>query len=247
MIYNGFMAKSKHTPGSETRERILNEAVKLINKGGREALSTRSVAEAAEVQAPTLYRLFGDMRGLLDAVAEQGINSAFKKKKEFVPGANPVDDLRKLWEQHTYFGLNNPAVYSLIFGEPRPDHVSTAAEQAKSIMRDVISRIAKAGNLRVTEKRAAELVYAASSGAVLYLLNLPEDERDLSLAKDTCEAIIVAITTDNGKKVHKSPQSAAIALNASLNEMESLTAGEKLLLSELLEKIAVKRIKTGKQ
>jgi AcrR family transcriptional regulator len=234
------MKKTKNVAGSETRERILKAAVKLINEGGREALSTRSVAEAADVQAPTLYRLFGDMRGLLDAVAEQGINSAFKKKKEFVPGPNPVDDLRKLWEQHTNFGLENPAIYSLIFGEPRPDHISPAAEQAQTVMKDLIARIAKAGRLRVSEARAAELVYAASSGAVLYLLNLPEQERNLGLAKDMCEAVITAITTDSAPKAHKSVQTSAIALHASLSEVENLSAGEKLLLKELLGKIAGK-------
>ena len=234
------MKKTKNVAGSETRERILKEAVKLINEGGREALSTRSVAEAADVQAPTLYRLFGDMRGLLDAVAEQGINNAFKKKKEFIPGPNPIDDLRKLWEQHTNFGLSNPAVYSLIFGEPRPDHVSPAAEQAKTVMSELIGRIAKAGKLIVSEKRAAEMVYAASSGAVLYLLNLPEKERDINLAKDICEAIISSITNETGTKTFKTVSSSAIALNASLGEVETLTAGEKLLLKELLQKISSK-------
>lgn len=237
MNYNEFM-KSKNMPGNETRERILKEAIKLINEGGREALSTRSVAEAADVQAPTLYRLFGDMRGLLDAVAEQGINIAFKKKKEFTPGPNPVDDLRKLWDQHVRFGLDNPAVYSLIFGEPRPDHVSPAAEQAKSVLRELIARIAKAGRLRVSEKRASELVYAASSGAVLYLLNLPEDERDPSLADDMCEAVIAAVTTEASTKVYKNVKTSAIALNASLDDVESLSVGEKMLLKEVLERIS---------
>jgi AcrR family transcriptional regulator len=35
-------------------------------------VTTRSVALAAGVQPPTIYRLFGDKDGLLDAVAEHG-------------------------------------------------------------------------------------------------------------------------------------------------------------------------------
>ena len=36
--------------------------------GGRGAVTTRAVSAAARVQPPTIYRQFGDMRGLLDAV-----------------------------------------------------------------------------------------------------------------------------------------------------------------------------------
>ena len=42
----------------------------LLNDGGREAVSTRAVAAAAGVQPPTIYRQYGDMQGLLSAVAQ---------------------------------------------------------------------------------------------------------------------------------------------------------------------------------
>jgi AcrR family transcriptional regulator len=56
----------------EVRARILAAAAALIADGGRDALTTRAVSAAAGVQAPTIYRLFGDKSGLLDAVAELG-------------------------------------------------------------------------------------------------------------------------------------------------------------------------------
>ena len=59
-----------NAPG--TRERIVACAAELLTRGGREALTTRAVASAAEVQQPTIYRLFGDKEGLLEAVAEHG-------------------------------------------------------------------------------------------------------------------------------------------------------------------------------
>ena len=39
------------------RERILEAAHRLIATGGKEAATTRAVAAAASVQAPTIYRL----------------------------------------------------------------------------------------------------------------------------------------------------------------------------------------------
>src|SRR4051794_36006940 len=55
--------------GMNPRDRILQAAARLLAEGGREAVSTRAVSRAAGVQAPTIYRQFGDMQGLLDAVA----------------------------------------------------------------------------------------------------------------------------------------------------------------------------------
>ncbi len=45
------------------RDRILQAAARLLAEGGREAVSTRAVSSAAGVQAPTIYRQFGDMQG----------------------------------------------------------------------------------------------------------------------------------------------------------------------------------------
>ncbi len=53
----------------------------LLAKGGRDALTTRAVAEAARVQPPVLYRLFNDKAGLLNAVADYGFSVYMAKKR----------------------------------------------------------------------------------------------------------------------------------------------------------------------
>ena len=55
-----------------TRERILAAALDLLNTSGRDALTTRAVAEAAGVQPPVIYRHFRDKEGMLEALAEHG-------------------------------------------------------------------------------------------------------------------------------------------------------------------------------
>ena len=57
-----------HRP--ELRLQIIEAAARLLREGGALAVTTRGVADAASVQPPTIYRLFGDKDGLLDAVAE---------------------------------------------------------------------------------------------------------------------------------------------------------------------------------
>ncbi len=50
--------------------RILDAAVLLIEEDGVEAVTTRAIAEAAGVTAPSIYRFFADREQVLDALIE---------------------------------------------------------------------------------------------------------------------------------------------------------------------------------
>src|SRR6476620_4467363 len=103
-----------------TRERIVETAAELLAGGGREAVTTRAVAAAAGVQPPTIYRLFGDKVGLLDAVAEHGFQAYLRQKGERPAAGDPVEELRAGWDLHVGFGLANPGLYALMYGDPQP-------------------------------------------------------------------------------------------------------------------------------
>src|SRR5918997_5195209 len=98
-----------------TRDRIVRAAAELLDEAGREAVSTRAVANAAGVQAPTIYRQFGDMRGLLDAVAAHGFSEYLRGKRSREQAEDPVEDLRRGWDLPVEFGLANPALYKLMY------------------------------------------------------------------------------------------------------------------------------------
>lgn len=87
----------------------MRAAAEFLESGGRDALTTRAVAASAGVQAPAIYRLFGDKRGLIDAVAEHGYQ-AYLSTKRPTGGLDPVDGLRVGWDLHVEFGLANPAL-----------------------------------------------------------------------------------------------------------------------------------------
>ena len=114
MIDDGLAA----SPNS--RDRILQAAATLLDAGGRAALTTRAVSAAAGVQPPTIYRQFGDMQGLLEAVASDGFARYLRTKAARENTTDPVADLRAGWDAHIGFGLANPALYALMYGDPRP-------------------------------------------------------------------------------------------------------------------------------
>ena len=227
----------------DTRDRIVRAAAGLLAKGGREAVSTRAVASAAGVQAPTIYRQFGDMRGLLDEVASHGFSAYLREKTMRERAEDPVEDLRRGWDLHVGFGLANPAFYALMYGDPKPGTEPTAAKEAAEILRGLVRRVAEAGRLRVGVERAARMIHAASSGVVLSLIATEEEDRDPALSEATREAILAALTTDEpGKEATEADGrsravSRAVALKAVLPETSELTPGERALLTEWLDRI----------
>ncbi|MFG1709815.1 TetR/AcrR family transcriptional regulator [Nonomuraea sp. M3C6] len=222
--------------GRSPRERILAATAELLAEGGREAVSTRTVCAAARVQVPTIYRLFGDMRGLLDAVAAEGFTAYLNTKTGLEPTADPVEDLRAGWDLHVDFGLANPALY-LVMSEPRPGAAPQAAVDGAKFLAASIRRIAEAGRLRVSEERAANLVQAAGRGTTLTLIDMPGDRRDPELSVMAREAVITAITTDTPATASPGPVSAAVALRAVLPQTTALTDREQDLLQEWLDRI----------
>jgi AcrR family transcriptional regulator len=197
------------------------------------------VSAAAGVQAPTIYRIFGDKQGLLDAVAEHGFATYLTSKTSSPPSDDPVQDLRRGWDLHVGFGLAHPAFYTLIYGEPRPGLESPAAREAALVLAAQVRRIAEAGRLRVSEQRAAHLIHAAGSGTTFSLIAIPPDRRDMELSAIARESIIATVTTDSPPSEPTSTLiSTAVALRATLSEATALTPTERALLSDWLDRIA---------
>ncbi|WP_293883269.1 TetR/AcrR family transcriptional regulator, partial [Sphingomonas sp.] len=145
--------------GDDTRSRIIGAATDLIATGGSEAATTRAVAIAASVQAPTIYRLFGDKDGLLDAVAEQTLADYVACKAQHDSAVDPIEDLRQGWDTHIAFGLAHPAIFARM-NAPRTGAPSRASAAGLAVLRERVRRIARTGRLRVTEERAIDLIHA---------------------------------------------------------------------------------------
>jgi len=230
------------------RDRILHAAEALLAEGGREAVTTRAVSAAAGVQPPTIYRQFGDMRGLLDAVAADWSARYLRAKVVRGNTGDPVADLRAGWDAHVAFGLANPAFYALMYGDPRPGAMPTAAVEALGLLEGLVRRVAEAGRLRVGVSRAARLIHAGGVGVVLTLLAAGEAERDLAVSELTREAILAAVTTDTtplAEPAGAGPGRAAaraVALKAALPEAAAaFTPAERDLLAEWLDRLSGER------
>lgn len=228
-----------------TRDRILQAATELLAQGGREAVSTRAVSAAASVQPQTIYRQFGDMQGLLDAVVRQGFSTYLGTKLARERVTEPVEDLRHGWDLHISFGVAHPAMYALMYGDPRPGVQSVAALEAHEVLRGLVERVAEAGQLRVSVDDAALMIQSSGVGVVLTLIAMPDASRSLALSELTREAILKAITTDSaygGEDAPTGPNRVvhrAVALKAVLPDAGvAFTAAEAILLEEWLDRLS---------
>lgn len=221
-----------------TRDRIVAAAARLLDEGGPEGMSTRAVSAAAGVQAPTIYRLFGDKQGLLDAVTLHRFEQYLAEKTDREPSEDPVDDLRRGFDGNVGLGLASPTVYRAIYGGDAGEALSSAARRGDEILLGIVRRIAAAGRLRLDERTAAAVTHAAARGVTLGLISTPEEERDLDVVTHLREAVIAAVTTDAVVDDGDPVEVAARTVRAALPSVTVLSPAERTLMDEWLDRIA---------
>ena len=230
--------------GDNPRERILTAAADLLAREGRAGVSTRTISSLAQVQPPTIYRQFGDMEGLLDEVASLGFNRYLESKLRLESSDDPVDALRQGWDLYVQFALANPAIYALMYAEPRRGARSPAAGRAAEILQGLVTQIAEAGRLRVSVESAARMIQRCGVGVALTLIGDGDGAGDLRLSEMTREAIISAITSSstsgNEKRSEKdNARQHAVALKALLPKAAAdFSPAERALLASWLDRLS---------
>ncbi|PYY36507.1 TetR/AcrR family transcriptional regulator [Curtobacterium sp. MCBD17_030] len=249
------------SPAPDPRTRIVTAAARLLAEDGVAAVTTRSVALAAGVQAPAIYRLFGDKDGLLDAVAEHVLAEFVAAKTEHAAaevggGGDPVADLRDSWRVQVAFGLANPALFRLLYASDRDDD-SPAVAAGLEVLRARVHRVAAAGRLRVPEEQAVAMIRAAGAGSMLTMLagghggghasghgedvGVGGDGAGPSLPELMLDTVLAAIVTDPPVWAGGDPDEGASmtlaalqAVRAAAPALPGLTDPERALLQEWL-------------
>ncbi len=155
-------------------------------------VATRAVCEAAGVTQPVLYRIFGDKRGLLDALAETGLQRYTARKAELEVSDDPAADLRHGWDDHLAFAREHAALYRLMFA-PRPWASSSARDGLTSLLERTLTRCAAAGLLRVDVPVAATMLLAANVGLALHQMTTtaPDTADDDALRDAVLDAVLI--------------------------------------------------------
>ncbi|GAB6902089.1 TetR/AcrR family transcriptional regulator [Kineosporia succinea] len=229
----------------DRRTAIVDVAARLLKEHGPAAVTTRAVAQEAGVQAPAIYRLFGDKDGLLEAVAEHVMASFVAQKAALVETAawaetDPIDDLRAGWNTQIDFSLANPAVFRLL-SDPGRIVNSPAARNGREVLQARMHRVALTGRLRVSEARAVAVMQASGVGTIQLLLATPPEERDAGLADCMFEGVLQQILTGTPGVGDPGNTATVVAFRALAPRLDVLSPAERRLLGEWLDRALASR------
>lgn len=202
-------------------------------------IATRAVCEAVGVSQPVLYRLFGDKRGLLDALADQGLERYTALKHAQQETTDPIADLRAGWDQHMEFARQNPALYQLMF-VPRPWSHSVARERVFGLLESTLIRCAAAGALTTEPEIAAQLILSANVGLALNQIAQPDLFNDGALSDRMRDSVFGYLLTESAAPDLTPPlQAAALRLHSQLDlsGTQALEQPEAALLERWLQRI----------
>lgn len=153
--------------GDETRVALLAAAERIVAEGGPDALSIRTVADAAGTTTRAVYSLFGSKDGLLVALAARAIDlldAGLARQRET---GDPARDLVELGTRmYRSFVGEHPSPYRLAFQRIVPElplgpSFFEAREKTFSRLEAKVQRLADAGLLRSRSVREAAVEFNA--------------------------------------------------------------------------------------
>lgn len=192
------------------------------------------------MQAPTIYRLFGDKDGLIAAVAEHVMATHVSAKTAQANSAttdlDPVADLHTGWTMHIEFGVANPALFATLI-DPRRETTSPARLDGMAVLTTRVHRVALAGLLRVPEQQAVELISSLGTGIVLTITSSPAAQRSYDLVQAGWETVRNTILVTDPGPVATDARSATVAVRAAAPQLTALSETERALLREWLDRV----------
>jgi AcrR family transcriptional regulator len=176
----------------DLRAALLVAAEAELAEAGIEAFSLRQVARRAGVSHAAPAHHFGDVQGLLTALAAEGYRRFLATQAAHEARAAPDARAQLVAAGCGYvdFAIGRPALFRLLFGSSRPDygdvHLQAAAEAAYA---HLVAQVAAAGGRDMTDIAA---VWATAHGVADLIATgrlKPFDQ----LSRDARDAAVAAI------------------------------------------------------
>src|SRR5277367_2997071 len=147
-------AKSQPYHHGDLRRALIDTALQLVTEEQDWAFSLREVARRAGVSHRAPYNHFTDRLDLLAAVAAVGFERLHDGLSHAIIGVeDPEAAVVAICRAYMHLGLENPALYRLMFGPAlsdtgtvdRPAIARSAGDRARAVLENTIHGGAKAG------------------------------------------------------------------------------------------------------
>lgn len=163
----------------DLRNALVGEALTLLEKEGNSGFTLRDLARRVGVSCAAPYAHFNDKEALMAAIAAEG----FGKLKASMDTAlekdgDPFAQFVALGRTYVHFGINNPALYKLMFTSedlPAKRHLFPELEAAGTAtfktLTALLGRLQQAGLLRPGDLDADGLAVWAHVHGLVSLIN----------------------------------------------------------------------------
>ena len=194
-VYKSMTEKPETTSKRESyrhgdlRNALLQAAVELARKGGKEAIVLREVTRQAGVTPNAAYRHFADLRSLLlaTAMAAQAELATYMEKElaKIQPGmdtaGNARAQLRAVGTGYLRFAMTEPGLFRLAFSENadlsnavNPDSTGSSGLTPFQILSAALDALVEAGQLPRERREAAEFfAWSAVHGLAMLQIDGP--------------------------------------------------------------------------
>ena len=154
----------------DTRRRLIEAALKVIERDGSAGFSTRAVCDIAHVRAPALYHHFGSADGLLSAAVAEAFEQFLHNKTAPIRSPDPVESLSEGWDDYVRFAAERPRLYATMMARVLSGARIASVDRSFAALAQDIREIAVAGRLAIPEDAAAQVAWAsANAAAMLYV------------------------------------------------------------------------------
>ncbi len=174
----------------DVRRRLLEAAALLLDEEGPDSLTARRLAKEAHTSTMAVYTHFGGMQALVREIVVEGFRRFADLVTDQPQTDDPAADLAEMAFAYRENALQNPHLYSVMFGATSLGGYRLAPEEREVgrytfvVLADAVERAMDAGRLRRDDPGVvAEQLWSAMHGFVMLELaglhpiskNPPED------------------------------------------------------------------------
>lgn len=152
-----------------TTDRIIDAAIQLMSEKGYSAATTKDIAELAGVNEVTLFRHFGNKRGLLTAISTRfSYNDALKNvfhnditwnlERDLLAIAKAYHSYIQSIEQFVFIGFREGEAFPEI-----NDEIAFIVQQFKQILIDYFSEMKEKKKIRELDLEATAMAFIATN------------------------------------------------------------------------------------
>ena len=182
---------------ADVRTRLIEEAARILGEEGPSALSARRLAAGAGTSTMAVYTHFGGMPALVREIVSEGFRRLADHVNAVPATDDPVSDLVEMAFAYRANALENPHLYSVMFGATSLGGYTLApGEHAVGlytfvVLSDAVARAIEMGRLRPgSPDLVAQQLWTAMHGHVMLEL------AGLRLSsKDTAEEVFRPLMT----------------------------------------------------